>query len=349
MEVSGRMRKIILVSALILFSCWESASADQAFRWGRDLEGENTFKVGLTAGSMMKIEGKVVETSRAYYEQIGQDTPGESFDIDDFGLDKRIATFGLSVEQRWKYVTLQVDLSYFDTAASATAKRDYYLGIDKEIEYQGKKYEYMVIEEGKDFDSELTSGIAEVSAYITPVTFAPSDSFQFIPSIYLGIFGLFGQYDIDAGPPTGTKYYENPPREYVIGGQSDGWAGIGAPAIGVGGEIRFGHPGKIRFVVQGRWAFFKYDGSTKYFPVKIRHEKDLDLDYENYEVKAALEIPLSEKLDLVWGLLYQSIKADASVTAEERSEEEVEELREKWDKDIDFTISFLTGFAGIKF
>ena len=343
------MRKFFSIWVLIIFTWPGVACADGMFQWGRDLEGQNPFHFGFTAGQITKLEGKVEETTRPYYEQIGEDTPGEDFSLSDFGLDERVAVFGFSIEQKWTGITLGLSASYFNPEADSIATRDYYIGIDKEIEYQGREYEYMVIPEGQEFEAEIEGGLCELDILITPVTFKPSRYFQFVPSLYLGILGLFGHYRLDAGPPTGTKTYEDPPREYVIGGETDGWAGLGVPAIGAGGEIRIGNQGGFQLVLRGQWAFFKYDGSTKYIPVSTRHEKDLDLSYDNYEAEILLEFPLSEGLDLQVGVAYKQIKADGSVTAQERSEEEVEELREKYDKDIDFQLDYLMGVVGLRF
>jgi len=354
-KVKGRqnpaVKKVGIAVTVVVLVC--SAGAVPAsggdFRWGRDLEGQNSFLFGFTAGRISELEGEVQETTRPYYEQIGQDTPGENFSISDFGLDEHIEIFGFILEQKWTVVTLGLKASYFHPEAESTATRDYYIGVGEEVEYQGQEYEYMVIPEGQDFEAEIEGGLCELDLLITPFTFKPSPYFQLVPSLYLGIFGLFGHYDLDAGPPTGTRTYENPSRDYVIGGETEGWAGLGVPGLGAAGEIRIGKAGGFQLVVRGQWAFFEYDGSTEYIPVSLRHEKDLDLSYDNYEVEVLAEIPLSEGLDLQVGVAYKHIKADASVTAQERSEEEIEELREKYDKEIDFELDYLLGLAGLRF
>jgi len=342
------MKKAVGFIFLLLILGASAAPAD-VFQWGRDLKDRKTFEVDVTAGKVVDIKGSVEETIRPYYQQIGEDTQGESYTLSELGLDGKKVTFGLGIEQKWKYITLEVSGFYYNPTSNTTALRDYYLGISKDIEYQGKEYEYMMIPEGQPFTADLKSVFFELDILITPVTIAPSPNFEFVPFFYLGIAGLFGTYDIDAGPPTGTTVYEDPPRDYVIGGQTDDWMGAGMPGVGLGGEIRIGPPDGLRLVLEGRYVVFRYNGSTDYIPVSIRHEKDLDLDYDNYEAKIQMEMPLSEKLDIVLGLSYEYVKIDAEATAIEKSPEEIEDEREKFDKKINFELSELHGFVGLKF
>ncbi len=337
----------ILIFLLLILG--ENPAPADVFQWGRNLKDQKTFEVDVTAGKVVDIKGSVEETIRPYYQQIGEDTPGESYTLSELGLDGKKATFGLGIEQRWKYITLEVSGFYYNPTSDTTALRDYYLGISNEIEYQGQKYEYMMIPEGQPFTADLKSIFCELDILITPVTIAPDPNLEFIPFFYLGIAGILGTYDIDAGPPTGTTVYEDPPRDYVIGGQTDGWMGAGMPGIGFGGEIRIGPPDGLRLVLEGRYVLFRYDGSTDYIPVSIRHEKNLDLDYDNYEAKVQMELPLSEKMDFVLGVSYEYVKIDADATATDKSPEEIEEEREKFDKKINFELSEFHGYVGLKF
>ncbi len=344
------MSKLLLgIGLAVVLTAVVAPTCPAAVEWGNDLTGEKTFGVLLTGGQVTQLEGSVEETIRPYYEQIGQDTPGENYTLDELGLDGERSAFGLEIEQKWKYVTLQFGGYYFNPKADTTAVRDYYIGISDEIEYQGESYEYMMIPEGREFTADFHAAFCELNVLVTPVTIKPAETCKFVPSIYLGIISIFGRYDLDAGPPTGTTVYENPPREYVIGGQTGSWAGLGVPAIGLGGELRLGPPDGLRLVVSGNYALFRYNGSTKYVPINIRHEKDLDLKFNSYEARILLEIPLSAKIDFVLGAEYQHLKVDADVTAIEKTEEEVEELREKFDKTIDLELSSLNGLIGLRF
>lgn len=342
------MKKSIWIIFIFLFMGNSELYAG-IFQWGRNLQNRKTFEVNLSGGKVVKIEGSVEETIRPYYQLIGQDTPGESYSLSDLGLDGKKAVFGLGIEQRWKYITLEVGGFYYNPTSDTTALRDYYLGISDEIEYQGEKYDYMMIPEGQHFTADLKSVFCEFDILVTPVTIVPSSELEFIPFLYLGIAGVFGKYNLDAGPPTGVTVYEDPPRDYVIGGQTESWTGAGVPGIGLGGEIRIGPPDGFRLVLEGRYVLFRYDGSTDYIPISIRHEKDIDLDYDSYEGKIQLEFPLSDKLDMVFGVAYEYVKIDGDATATDKSPEEIEEEREKYDKKIYFELSELQGFAGLKF
>ncbi len=344
------IRKIIVLIILIVpFVPFVSAAATDAFQWGRVQEGRKTFEFDLTAGKVTRIEGSVEETIRPYYQQIGQDTPGSSYTLSELGLDGKKATFGFSFEKQWKYLTLGFSGFYYHPSADTTAIRDYYIGISDEVEYQGEKYDNMLIPEGRPFTADLETFFCEVNVLFTPVTITPLPNFEFVPSVYLGIVGAFGTYDIDAGPPTGTVVYEEPPEVYVVGGHSHGWTGAGVPGIGLGGEFRIGPPDGLRLVVQGCYSLLRYHGSTEYIPITIRREKNLDLNYDNFEGRAQMELPVSEKLDFVLGVSYLYIDIDADATATDKTPEEIEELREKYDKKIKFKMTELQGYVGLKF
>ncbi len=101
------IKKVIFVS--LLLAIWVGPAPAGVFQWGRDLKDQNTVELDLTAGKVVKIQGSVEETIRPYYEQIGQDTPGESYTLSELGLDGKKVTFGIYFEKRWKYLTLGVN------------------------------------------------------------------------------------------------------------------------------------------------------------------------------------------------------------------------------------------------
>ena len=319
------------------------------FQWGRELEGRKTFEVDLTCGKIIEIEGSVEETIRPYYEHIGQDTPGSTYSLSGLGLDGKKVVFGFMFEKQWKYITFDFSGFYYNPTADTTAPADFYIGLANPIEYQGKKYDNMMIPEGRAFTADMKTMFFEINMLVTPTTITPVKNVEFIPSIYLGLVGLFGTYNLDAGDPTGTVVYEYPPEEFVVGGRTDGWAGAGVPAIGLEGELRIGPPDGLRFVLRGGYSFLRYRGSTEYIPINIRREKDLSLNYDNYGCRAQLEFPVSPTLDLVAGINYQHINLSADATAEDQPPEVIEELREKYDKKILFELHELQGIVGVRF
>ncbi len=325
------------------------ARAAGFLQWGRIRDGRGTFDLELTGGRVTRIKGSVDETVRPYYEMIGKETEGESFSLAELGLDGKKATFGARLEKRWRFFTLGLGGFYYHPSADTEALRDYYIGIANEIEYQGRNYEYMMIPEGQPFTADMRTFFCDLSLLFTPVTVTPARNFEFIPAIYLGVSGIFGTYDLDAGPPTGTVRYENPPRDYVVGGRTDGWAGVGVPAIGLGGEFRIGPPDGFRLTARARYGFFRYHGSTDHLPFSIRNEKNLDLEYDNFSGRVQVEQPLSDRVDLILGVSYSYLKLDGESTATEKTPEEIEELREKFDKKFNFEMSELHGFIGLRF
>jgi len=343
---ADKIAAVLLLSVVLAFP---ARAGEGVLRWGRDQGIEKGWLVGLSAGLVSALEGTVTETVRPYYELIGRESEGSTYTLDDLGLDNRVPLFGLFLEKQWKYLTLSFRAAYFRTDAAAKAVRDYYIGIDGEIEYQGKEYDHMMIPEGDAFTAFIHSGLMELDLAFTPVTFQPAESLGLVPWVYLGLVGVLGRYNLDAGEPRGTTVYEYPPVEYVIGGETDGWAGIGLPVIGLGGEITLGRPDGIRLILSGRYGIFSYNGSTKHLPVKTRHEKDLDIDFDTWELGARLEFPVSDGLDLFLGAVYYHCRADGESQALDRDPDEIEELREKFDKAFDFRLDTLSGFAGIRF
>jgi hypothetical protein len=330
-----------------------SASVSAEVVWGRE-RWDQTFSVQAQMGSVIKLEGSVHETTRPYYNITNpEENEGrEDYDLDELGFTDSYLVGGLGVEKQWKYITLRFDASYLNPSADGIADRDYYIGVS-EVEYEGKEYEYMMIPEGDAYKIDLQGGLLNLKTMITPVSLRAGDGLQFVPWLHLGFFGLLGYYDIDAGPARGIKEYEYPPVEYVIGGQASGWTGLVVPELGLGGELsvrlaRNTH-GDVRLLVQGDVGLFKFDGKLSNIGISARHDKDIDLDYLNWDARVLVEFPLNDSLLLFAGVEYRYIDADADVTAVEATEDEIEERREKFDKKVKFKMSTGLAFVGIRF
>jgi len=339
---------VIFAAGIILLGA-VSPLRGEPFQWGRKVTPGRSFSLEMMGGAVTRIYGKVKETSRPYYEMIGKEAEGHTYTLSELGLDKNLFTWGGRLEQRWKYLSVAFSASYMKFSSSTTAKEDFYIGISDRIEYQGKEYDYMMIPEGHHFTADYPAALLDLQFLITPLTWQPAEALQISPWLCLDLFGFFGKYDLNAGPPTGTTFYEYPPQEYVVGGHSQDWIGMGVPGIGPGGEIILGKPGGVRLALEANAVFFKYSGSSDSFPVKVSQEKDVDLDYYNLVARGRLEVPLSDEVDFLVGLSYQYILADVSTRAQEHTPEEIEELREKWDKDIDFNFSIISLDAGLRF
>jgi len=334
---------------------------------GRALVNERTFSMEVSAGTFRFDKGTVEETRRAY-DNSGNNEDYKaylsSYSLEELGFDGTYPTFGLFVEKQWKFLTLQLDGEYMHPTASATAdmhptasgvsdrEKGYYIGVNK-VTYQGQEYEYMFIPNGQDFDADIKSGIIELKALITPLHITGGDTLAITPWIYFGVMGMWGSYEIDAGPARGLVQYEVPPETYVVGGQGTGDTGGAIPEIGFGGEVRLSmgamRGGNAQLVLQGEIGFLKFKGSTDTLGFDARRAKDLDLDYMNYELRLMLELPLWDNCDFVIGGSLEKMTATADLDSSNRSVEEQEELSEKYDKHVELETTQLRIMAGIKF
>jgi hypothetical protein len=229
------------------------------------------------------------------------------------------------------------------------AKRNYYIGVDEEILYRGRLFDNLLIPEGAPFSMEMTGGKLELRGLITPFTIRPADGLSITPWIDLGLFGFVGYYEIEAGEPRGTTRYLFPPEDFVIGGSSEGVAGLGLPEAGLGGEVRLGDDRGANLVVQGHYAVCQYDGSTKYLASSRHREKDADIDHSNVRVRVSVEIPLKNGRAVTLGGEYQSVESEAEITSTGQTLEEIIARRERFDKRVDFRMESLVGMLGLTF
>jgi len=329
--------------------------ADGAVVGGRMLSPERNFTFGLSFGRISSLDGSVEETKRAYTDA---DAPTDDYDhylenytLSDLGFKDSYGKLGLFMEKRWKYITFQLDAAYIHPTSEATARRDYYIGVE-EIEYEGKNYEYMKISEGTRFEGDVQGMEATLGILITPFS-VTGDSVSMTPWIHLGLMGMFGNYEIDAGPATDLVKYEHHEHDYVVGGKGSGTAGLAVPEIGLGGELRLKlgsvRNGSVHLVLHGEYNIFSWSGGTDTFGVSARNEKEIDISYSRYKCGVSLEIPFSAKANLVMAIVYQAMDADATLEAKDRTKEEQLELVEKYDKKVDFSSSQLSGMVGIQF
>lgn len=346
-----KLRSLFLAAAVLL-----PASAPAAPQWGRSTEGRFTASLVGLAGQVTTLEGFVQETTRPYYDLA---EPGksekfaESYTLEELGFDGGYATFGLDFEKEWRFVTLQSRLTYLNPSESTRAVRDYYIGVD-DVSFNGKSYDYMTIPEGESFKAELQGGTFALRAMVTPVSILAGDAVEVTPSIGLGLNVFFSRFEIDAGPAQGVVLYENPPREYVVGGKGEGWTGMVLPELGLGLDVRMGghspeNPRAPELLLQGYVALLDFSGSTEDIGISSRNEKVLDLDYDHIEARALIGIPMSDKIELLLGIGVQHMKADAEVLAKDRPDEEVEELREKFNKFVQLEMTTVMFLAGLRF
>ncbi|MBN1268542.1 MAG: hypothetical protein JXB04_03065 [Kiritimatiellae bacterium] len=341
------MRKLSAVVAAVLLLLPAAAPAELVS--GRTLP-PRTFSLSLEAGQVTSVEGEIQETKRA-----GTDIPGwdagygfrlENYSLEQLGFDESYFSLGLALEKQWTFFTFRMDMSYVNPTAAETASRDYYIGVE-EIDFNGREYEYMMIPRGTRYDADIQGGIVALKGLFTPFSLTQGDMISLTPWIQLGLFGLFGRYEIDAGPARDVTTYETPPRQYVVGGKATGWAGAALPNLGLGGEAKFRvgqtEAGPVILSVQGGVGFLEYTGDTDSLGINARDNKDLDLSYMEYEIRTAVEIPMSETSDLLVGLRIEHVEGDTTVEAKG------DVTGEKYDKDVDFEMNRVLVTAGLRF
>ena len=145
-----------------------------------------------------------------------------------------------------------------------------------------------------------------------------------------------------------------PPETYVVGGTGEGDVGVVLPEIGLGGELRI-WLGRMRngdavLSLQGDLAYLSYTGNTGDIGVSEENEKEIDLTYQNLEFSVMLELPVSPKFDVVMGVTYVILTANADLNSQNRDEQEQETtFHEKYDKHAEVDASFLYGSVGVRF
>lgn len=338
-----------LIPLLITFSLFAHQASRAQFQGGRVVENRETFSIGLIAGSIVGLDGEVRETTRPFYELQGSGAPPENYSWDELGFDDSFAAYGLFVEKKWRYATFHSRLFHGVPGVSGTADRDYYVGVGN-VNYGGREYDYLKIPQGTSYKGELDIYALNLGLRITPFSIGNDEYMvEFVPWIHLGLFAFFGDYLIDAGRATGVVQYENPPRDYVVGGRASGTSGLAVPEIGLGGDFRFYLTDDATLYLGGNVGVLNFDGSTADFGISSRNEKDLELDYLTVSARLMLEVALSERINLLLGLELQSWSAEAESRATAKTEEEIRELREKFDKEISLEMRSIMGMVGLSF
>jgi len=335
---------IVLLPACSVFAGMFSA--------GRELQPVTDSGFRVTAGIINEAQGMVEETTRRLYEVQGryeEASAGETYTQDDFEMEGPYPAVGLSLENKWKYVTFGFDMLWFTADMSTVARRNYYIGVGDEVQYGGASYENMKIPEGTPFSMDILGGMAELRGLITPVTFSPDPNFRFTPWIDVGLMLFAGQYDIDAGEPTGTTQYLNPPEDFVIGGKSSGTLGLVLPQYGLGGECRIFLEKGIDLVFQGNYVICNYKGGSSFLTTSSEREKNLDIDHSNTRVKIFLEFPLRSGRFITVGAQYQLIDTEGSITTTDVTTEEILANRDRFDKHAKFKLSSVLAMIGWTF
>lgn len=302
------------------------------------------------AGGLLDLSGTVKETFRAYYAATGRhgdQATAETYDLDDFGVDAPYPAYGVHFDNQWRWLAFRMDFTFLSLSTEATASRDYYIGLFDDIRYRGRGYDHLMIPKGTELTTDFTGGYLDLVLSLTPFTVGAEGVFELTPIIDLGIAGVAGQFDLDAGNARGTTRYQDPPVEFVVGGKPSGLVGIAAPLVGGGLELCVGRPEGVRWTTRGTVDVFAYDGSSK--PFSDAREKDLDISFLLAGAETGLEIPLSGSTDLTLGVRYQMMHLDGDIKSHERETARIIAAHERFDKEVDFDVSMLLFFIGVRF
>ncbi len=343
------MRRQVKGSVMVLLGVMFLSTAEAGFLYGgRDLEDGRDFSIRGSVGRISDFNMMVQETTRRLYDVTGsywKQDDAENYNLNDFNIDDEHATVGLSLEKAWRFFTFQFDASILEIESSTVARR-YYIGVGEDIDYQGKSYDRMQIPKYTPFDFEITGGTIDSKLLITPLTLRFGQGFRITPMLGIGLFGFAGQYEIDAGPVQGVKIYQDPPKEFAIGGQASGLMGLGIPEYGGGMEIRIGTPESANLVIQGHYMILEYDGSTEFLTSSAHREKNADIDHTNIRGRLYLEVPIKNSRSIMVGVQYQEVQSEAFISSTATDPEEILEKQERFDKEVEFGLMSMHAMLG---
>ena len=343
-------RRPILLATLLLWTVAPGALR-AGVQWGGCLEPGRDQNLRLSFGVISEFEGMIAETRRKLYDVTGnswKQEDAERYSTSDFNLDGSYQTMGFSLDMAWSFIHLQLDSIFLNPATSATAQRDYYIAISDSIEYQGRHYDHLMIPEGAPFNAELFGNMTELNFLLVPVGFTIGDFVHINPSWAFGLVLFGGRYEIEAGSPRGATTYQNPPEEFVIGGETSGLTILGAPQWGPGIDLHLGSTNGVQVRLRAQYLYASYDGGTGWFTTADHREKNLDFSHKNLRLRGQVEIPLN-RVALTIGLQAQFIETDGTVSSSATDPADILARRERFDKDFSFRLHSLLGTIGITF
>ncbi len=319
--------------------------------WGGSFPPDHAQHIRLMGGAVVGFEGMVSETTRKLYDVTGhvwKQEDAETYGTSDFNLDGTYGLLGLSCDAMWSFIGFQLETAFFRPSTRATARRDYYLSVGSDIEYQGQTYDHLMIPAGTTFEADLTGNMTELTLRLVPLGFKGGESLHVNPSLELGFLFFGGKYEIDAGETRGVKTYQNPPEDFAIGGQASGYAGLLAPQWGPGLEIRIGGPDALHVDLQAHYLFLDYSGSTSFFTSADHREKNLDFSHRNLRLRGQIEIPL-KRVALNLGVQVQWIETEGTVSSQATDPDEILEKQERFDKEFTFELETILATLGVTF
>jgi hypothetical protein len=276
------MRRLISAAIFLAAATPGVVRGQQYFEAGRFAQPGKYHTWDATVGSALDF--------KAISEQFA---PGAASDTGDFEMGSSFA-FGTHYRCIWDFVTFDFLFTVVQPDDSAVASRDYFLDVDDKVSVNGESYGRMVIPAGTSFSSEFLGALSEFNWAFTPVDTQPGDAWWVTPYLDAGFLTLVGQYDIDAGEPTGT--YPGADGTYAIGGKSGGMTGLFTPQVGPGIETRIGNPDGVNLVMEASYLLWNFG---------------LDLEHSNFRFRATLELPpFASGASIDFGILAQMIDTE---------------------------------------
>lgn len=328
-----------------------AVSARAGVEWGGSLAPGRQQNLRLLIGAATEFEGMVEETTRKVYDVQGESWKqdlAESYDTDDFDMDGPFGAIGLSYDVAGRFVRFQIDTLFLNPSTRTTAQRDYYLSIQDDVGYRGERYDHLLIPEGRSFEAEIMGNMTELTLMLVPAGVFAGNGLRINPSLDVGLLLFGGKYEIDAGEPSGVETYQNPPEEFVVGGETSAWVGMFAPQWGPGVDVRFGQDDGVQIALQAHYLFFDYSGGSGLFTTADHREKDLDFEHRNFRLRGQAEIPLRKTI-LTVGLQVQMVETDGTIESGASDPEEILARRERFDKEFAFKIHTVLATVGIAF
>lgn len=341
-----------VMSVMLVLVCAAQLAKAEFLVAGRAVPESRDKRLTVTLGSVRNMEAMVEETTRKLYDVTGsywKQDDAETYDLNDFGIGDGHESVGFEFENNGEFFTFMWAAQLFSMSAETTARRNYYIGVGDGIEFNGSRYTNMRIPAGTDFTIDLIGCQSDLRCLFTPFTVKPSEYFRFSPWLNLSLMVFLGQYDIDAGPPTGTYVYMNPPETFVVGGSSSGFMGLGLPEVGGGGELRIGNPGGLEVVIQGNYAVCDLKGSTKFLTSSRHREKNAEITHDNIFGRAMIELPFGEGRAFTVGAQYQQIDSEALITSQSTDPDEILANQERFDKYVRFHMETMMVIFGVTF
>ncbi len=340
------------VCAAIAAAALVSSAFATGFYPGYDPDPDRTSRLTVAPGALLSISGSVRETFRSFYAATGQHEKqalAESYSLGDFNVDPPYLTLGIQYDRRGQYFGFRGNAAFFSLSSHATAKRDYYLGIEDSISYKGHKYDHLKIPKGEDFSLSLAGTVMDFIFDFTPFTFFFGDDVRLSPSLDLGLALAGGRYEIDAGSPKGVTVYQNPPVDFVVGGTSSSIVGAPAPVIGGGLTLRVGDPDNDDIVWLSRVNIdgFKYEGSTSLF--SSSRSKNADITFLVISAETSWLIPLESGNQFTFGVRIRHFSVEGDIKSKAKDVASVIAARERFDKSIDFDLLLGEIFVGLAF